>query len=169
MREFFLLPIVYVAALLETWLAPRWEVRGITPDLLALAAFAWLAGARGRYAFIAVALVGLVSDLNSHAPLGSGMAALAIVAYSVIFLRRNLHLEGLFAQVLIVGFGTTAACLVQGVALKLLQQNSDSVVRLIERAGLAGLYTAAVSIPITMIIFWMKPKHTAAPVAVPTA
>src|SRR5688572_6276287 len=120
MREILLVPIVYIAALLEIWLAPRWEVRGITPDLLALVAFAWLASARNRYAFVVVAIFGLVSDLNNSAPLGINMAAFAIVAYIVMFLRRNLHLEGLFARVLIVGFGTTAAGLLQNVALRLM-------------------------------------------------
>jgi rod shape-determining protein MreD len=169
MRELFLVPIVYVAALLEIWLAPRWEVRGIVPDLLALVAFAWLAGTRNRYAFLAAALVGLVSDLNSSAPLGIGMAAFAIVAFLVMFLRRNLHLEGLFGRVLIVGFGATAVCALQGIALRLMHSVDGSLVGLVERAGLVGLYTLAVSIPIEMIIYWMKPKRAAAPVAVPTA
>jgi rod shape-determining protein MreD len=169
MREFFLLPIVYVAALLETWLAPRWDVRGITPDLLALVAFAWLVGTRNRYAFIAVAFVGLVSDLNSSAPLGVGMAAFAMVAYVVMSMRRNLHLEGLLALVLIVAFGATTVCALEGISLRLLHHANDSPVRIVEQAGLTGLYTAAVSLPIAMIIFWMKPKRTAAPVAVPTA
>jgi rod shape-determining protein MreD len=169
MREFFLVPVVYVAALLDTWLAPRWEVRGITPDLLALVAFVWLAGTRNRYAFFAVALVGLVSDLNSFSPLGGGMAAFVVVAYLVMYLRRNLHLEGPFAQVLIVGGGASAVCFVQGIALRLMQHVDASLVRLVERAGLVGLYTAAVSIPIVMIIFLLKPKRAAAPVPVHSA
>jgi rod shape-determining protein MreD len=159
MSAIFLIPVVYFAALLEACLAPRWEVRGIVPDLLALVAFAWLAEARSRYAFLAVGLVGLVSDLNASAPLGIGMGAFAMVGYLVIVLRRNLHLEGPIAQLAIVGFGTVATCGVQGIALRLIGGPECPLMTLVERTVLVGLYTSAIAIPLVMMLHWLKPKR----------
>jgi rod shape-determining protein MreD len=169
MPVIFLIIFVYLAALLESWLAPQWEIRGIVPSLMALVAFAWLASARSQYAFLIVALIGLANDLGSSAPLGVGMGAFAIVGYLVIFLRRNLHLEGMFAQLTIVGFGTTATCALQGIALRLTGNVERPLLTVIEYAFLVGLYTTGLAIPVVMIVRWIKPKREQSPIAATTA
>jgi rod shape-determining protein MreD len=169
MATIFLIPIVYLAALLESWLAPQWEIRGVVPSLLALVAFQWLASARSQYAFLVVALIGLVSDLDSSAPLGVGMGAFAVVGYAIVFLRRNLHLEGMLAQLIIVGSGTMTTCAVQGIALRLTGQVERSLLAVIEHSALVGLYTTGLAIPVMMIACWIKPKREQSPIVAPTA
>jgi cell shape-determining protein MreD len=127
-------------------------------------AFAWLANARGRYAFLVAALVGLASDLSSSAPLGIGMTTFAVMGYAVIFLRQNLHLEGAVARLGIVWLGTTSICLLQGVALRLMGNLALPWATLIERAALVGLYTTGLAIPLLMMLQWFGFKKQSATV-----
>lgn len=154
MSSLLLIPMIYLAAVLETWLAPRWQVRGITPDLVALAALAWLSRSKSRYGFLMVALAGFAADFSSSAPLGLGMATFAVVGYAIIFLRQNLHLENILAQLLLVGLGATAICLLQSVVLRLVDRIAMPWQTLAERAALVGLYTTAVAIPLLIVLRW---------------
>ncbi len=88
-----LIPLIYLAAVLESWLLPHWEVAGAGPDLLVLVAFVWLTMSASRSAIVVVAIVGLVNDLNSAAPLGIGMGVFAVVGYCAVWLRRRLVLD----------------------------------------------------------------------------
>ena len=154
MSPAFLLSLVYLAAVLETWLAPRWEVSGAGPDLMVLVAFTWLACSTSRGAILVVAIVGLASDLGSSAPLGLGMAVFALVGYCAVWLRRRLMLDHFLARLGMIWFAATATTLLQGVVLRLIGQSTLPLRTLIERGALVGLYTAALAIPVFMIIGW---------------
>lgn len=169
MAAIFLIPVVYLSALAESWLAPQWEVRGVVPSLLALVAFQWLASARSPYAFVAAALIGLASDFDSPAPLGVGMGAFAVVGYAIVFLRRNLHLEGVLARLAIVGLGTLIVTSLQGIALRMTGTVDRSLLAVIEHSALVGLYTTGLAIPVVMIGRWTKPKREQSPIVAPTA
>jgi rod shape-determining protein MreD len=154
MSPAFLLPLVYVAAVLETWLAPRWEVSGAGPDLMVLVAFTWIACSTGCSAILVAAMVGLASDLGSSTPLGLGMAVFALVGYCAVWLRRRLMLDHFPARLGMIWFAATATTLLQGFVLRLIGQSTLPMRPLIERGALVGLYTAALAIPIFMIIGW---------------
>jgi rod shape-determining protein MreD len=154
MSPALLLPFVYLAAVLETWLAPRWEVSGAGPDLMVLVAFTWLTCSTGRSAILVAAMAGLASDLGSSAPLGLGMAVFALVGYCGVWLRRRLVLDHFPAQLGMLWFAAGATTLLQGFILHLIGQSTLPMRTLFERGALVGLYTAALAIPIFMIIGW---------------
>ncbi|MCC7086000.1 MAG: rod shape-determining protein MreD [Pirellulales bacterium] len=168
MPVLFLIPLVYLAALADVWLSTHWEIRGIVPDLLALVVFAWLAVARGRYAFVVTAFVGLVGDLNSSAPLGIGMAAFALVGYSIIFFRRHLHLDGSISQLVVISLGTMTACGLQGIGLRLAGSIEIPFTAIVEHAALVGLYTSGIAIPVLMLVRWVTPQRKPTPLVAPT-
>jgi simple sugar transport system permease protein len=138
MSSAFLLPFVYLAAVLETWLAPRWEVSGAGPDLMVLVAFTWLACSTSRGAIFVVAMVGLASDLGSSAPLGIGLAAFALAGYCVVWLRRRLVLDHFPARLGMIWFAATATTLLQGFVLRLIGQSPLPMRTLFERGALVG-------------------------------
>jgi rod shape-determining protein MreD len=163
MSSLLIIPILYIAAVLDTCLAARWQVHGIAPDLVALVAFIYLYSSRGRYAFLIGALAGFASDLNSTSPLGLGMAAFALVAYGVVLLRQNLHLDGAIARLIIVGVGVTATCLLQSATLRCIGRIALPWQSLVEHAVLVGIYTAAVAIPLLMVYWWFGSQRSAKP------
>lgn len=161
MSPLLLLPLVYLAAALQTLLSPQWQVAGVGPDLLALTAFAWLAVSPRRYAFVVVALIGLVADLASPAPLGLGLAAFAFVGYSLMRLRSRVHLDHLTGHIAIIWLGVASTCFVQTVALRVLGKTSLPWLMLLPRSALVGFYTASLSIPLLMIAGWLRtPRRT---------
>ena len=66
MSPLFLIPLFYLAAVLQTWLTAR--MGGAVPDLVALVAICWLTTSAGRRGGFVMALAGIVCDLNSNGP-----------------------------------------------------------------------------------------------------
>jgi rod shape-determining protein MreD len=161
MSPLLLLPLVYLAAALQTILSPGWQVAGVVPDLIALTAFTWLAVSKNRYGFVLVALLGLVADLGSPVPLGLGMATFALVGYLLLRLRLRVHLDHLSGQIATVALATASICFVQSVALRILRETSLPWLLLLPRCILVGLYTAGLSVPVLMLIGWLQaPRST---------
>jgi rod shape-determining protein MreD len=121
--------MIYLAAVLETWLAPRWQVRGITPDLVALAALAWLSRSKSRYGFLMVALAGFAADLSSSAPLGLGMATAICLLQSVVLRlvdRIAMPWQTLAERAALVGLYTTAVAIPLLIVLRWFGANRPS-------------------------------------------
>ena len=70
MSPLFFIPLVYLAALVQTWFVPRWQAFEAAPNLLVLIAFLWLTQTPSRRGLLMAALAGLTSDLNAPTPLG---------------------------------------------------------------------------------------------------
>ncbi|HTQ40511.1 MAG TPA: rod shape-determining protein MreD [Pirellulales bacterium] len=156
MTSLLFIPVMYMAAVLQTSFATRWDAFGVGPNLLVLGGFLWLTQTGSRRGLLVAALAGLVSDLNSPAPLGLGLALFAAVAYSVIWLRRRLNLDGFPAQLSVVWFAATTITLWQGALIKCLGQSPAAWSALIERSALVGLYTMCTALPILVFAFWRR-------------
>jgi rod shape-determining protein MreD len=161
MSPVLLLPLIYLASALETLQSARWQIAGVGPDLVALAAFAWLARAKGRYAFAVAALIGLANDLISAAPLGLNVAVYAVVAYSLTRLRARMDLDHFAGRLAIIFLGVASTCFVQTVALRIFKQTTLPWLMLLPRSALVGFYTAGVAVPIVMLAGWLRsPRPT---------
>jgi rod shape-determining protein MreD len=154
-----LIPITYLAAMLQTWLAARWTAGG-APDLLALTAFAWLVTYGGPRGFILAALVGLVADLNSSAPLGIEMAIYGGVGYGVIWLRRQMNVDRMPAQLGVFWLAITLVTLLAGIVAWCLNPSILSARLLVERTALTGLYTTLAAVPVLMAVGWRRAKRS---------
>jgi len=156
MRRLFLVPIVYAVAVLQTSLADAISVGHVTPDLLALSAVVWILVHPGRRGFLAAGAIGLAADLISPSHLGVGMASFLLVGYGVARLRTKLDLEHVVAQVLCVGAATTVLVTTQAIGSWLPGHTAVPLGTLLVRALGVGLYTAGVSVPLLLLIGWIR-------------
>lgn len=145
----------YVAAVLDTALAPAWAIGPATPDLLALAAVLWiLAPGRPRACWPA-ALVGLFADLQSPGRLGVGLACFAIAAYALTGFRARLAAAAPWTKAAAVAFAVAAIALACGVLRRLLGEIDVSALAMLLRSISVGVYTAGVALPILMVFDWL--------------
>ena len=157
MSPLFLIPLIYLASILQIGLAPYWQIAGAGPDLLALIAALWAMKSTPWHALAAAAAIGLAGDLNSTAPLGIGVALYAVVAYGVIWWRRQVKLDRLPAQIAVVWTGVTAITLFDLIAGRCLGQSIPSLHVAIERTAVVGLYTTMIAVPILLVVSWRRP------------
>jgi rod shape-determining protein MreD len=156
MSTLYFIPLVYLAAVVQTWFAPRWLAFEAGPNLLVLAAFLWLTQSPSRRGILKAALAGLISDLNSPTPLGLGMATFAGAAYGVVWLRQRISLDGFAAQTGVVWFAATSITLWQGIFIKFWGKSSVVWIEVAQRSALVGLYTVMVALPILIFLFWRR-------------
>jgi rod shape-determining protein MreD len=161
MRLVVLIPIVYLAAVLQTSLVEVIRIGRVEPDLLALAAMVWLLVAAGPLGFLAAGLVGLVADLVSPGRLGLGLACYLAVGYGLLRLRARVDLDSLPAQLAAVWGGATLLALGETVGRWLLGEPARALPTSLAGALGVGLYTAAVSLPVLMIIGWIRQSRLA--------
>jgi len=159
MSPLSLIPLIYLASILQIGLAPRWQIAGAGPDLLALIAVVWSMKSTGWHWLAAAVFVGLASDLSSTAPLGIGVAIYAVVAQVVIWWRRKIRLDRVAAQIAVVWAGVTAVTLLELAAGDCLGQSFPSFSIAIERTAIVGLYTTMISVPILLVMSWRCEQH----------
>jgi rod shape-determining protein MreD len=155
MAILFLMLATYLAAALQTSLAPVIEVRHVMPDLFALVAIVWLLRPAGSRGFIAAGLVGLVYDLTSAAPLGIGLGLYSLAGYSICVLLGKLDRNHLLVQLPIVWLATTIIALGEAVAARLFGELTLPWTTLAVRAVSVGVYTTAVALPVLMVVGWL--------------
>ena len=156
MRLLLLVPIVYAAAVLQTSLADVISVGCVTPDLMALLAVIWVLVTTGRRTFLVAGAIGLAADLISPGHLGIGTASFLLVGYGLTRLRTKLDLEHLVWQVFWVGAAATVLATSQAIGSWLLGETAVPLATLLVRALGVGLYTAGVSVPLVMLIGWIR-------------
>ena len=156
MRFFVLLPILYLTAVLQTSLADALSVGHVAPDLLALLAVIWLLVSPGRRAFLVAGLIGLVVDLISPGRPGIAAASFLLVGYGLTRLRTKLDLDQLAWHVPAVWLATTTLAVMLALGGWLLGQTSVPLTTLLVRAFGVGAYTTGVSLPLLMIIGWIR-------------
>jgi len=156
MRLVFLLAIVYTAAVLETSLADAVSVGYVAPDLLALVAVMWVLLAPGRRTFLAAGLIGLAADLISPGRVGLGMASFLLVGYALTWLRMKFRCGHIVWQVPAVYAATTLLAVSLAAGRWLLGETAVPLSTLLARAAGVGIYTTGVSLPLLMIIGWLR-------------
>ena len=155
MAILFLMLATYLAAALQTSLAPVIEVRHVMPDLFALVTIVWLLRPAAPHGFIAAGLVGLVYDLTSAAPPGIGLGLYSLAGYSICMLRGKLDGNHLLVQLPIVVLATTIIALGEAEATRLFGELTLPWTTLAVRAVGVGVYTAAVALPVLMVVGWL--------------
>ena len=156
-----LLPIVYVAAVADTSLAERIQVGHVAPDLLALTAVVWLLVAAGPRGFLVAGAIGLWGDLVSPGCLGPGTACFLLVGYGIARLRQRLPLDQLAVQVAVVFVAVGLLAAGMGLGRWLLGELPVELPTLLLRSLGVGLYTAGVSLPLLMLIGWIREPRLA--------
>ena len=156
MRLLLLLPIVYATAVVGTSLGDLVCVGHVAPDLLALVAVTWLLLSPGRRAFLLAGAIGLVADLISPGRVGLGMACFLIVGYALTRLRARFRLDHLVWQVAAVGLATTALAVSLASGRWLLGETAVPLGTLWARALGVGVYTTGVSLPLLMVVGWIR-------------
>lgn len=151
-----LVPILYVTAVAETSLVDLLRVGAVEPDLLALLAIVWLLLAPGPWGFLAAGLMGLAQDLLAPGRVGLGMASFLLVGYTVSRLRTHVRLEPLGLQLITVLAAVGTLAVVQTLGHWLLSPSPASLSTLLPRAIGVGVYTAGVSLPVLMVIGWIR-------------
>jgi rod shape-determining protein MreD len=154
MSPLFLIPLIYVASILQIGLAPRSQIAGAGPDLLALLAVIWVMKSAGWHAILIAALIGLAGDLNSTAPLGVGVAISALAAYGILWWRRQVKLEHLSVQVVVVWTSITAITLAETIAGLCLSQPVPSLAIAAQRTAVVGVYSTLIAVPILLVMSW---------------
>ena len=156
MRYLLLPPIVYVAAVLETSAVDAITVGRIAPDLLAMVAIVWLTTVGSARAFLVAGAVVLIGDLIGPGRPGVGMAWILPIGYAIGRLQEHVKTDHLAVQVTVVWAAVTLWAAAVGVSFQLLGDVSLPWPTLIARAVGVGFYTAAVSLPVLMVVGWIR-------------
>jgi len=148
--------IASAAVLAETSLADAMEIRQVVPSLIALAALAWQLACPGPYTFLASGAIALVGDLFAPGRVGLGAASMLLVAYAAGRVAQRLRIDHFVLQVPIVLVGTAAWVLSTGLLRWLSGDASISPLVLLRQAPAVAAYTAAVALPVLMVVGWMR-------------
>jgi rod shape-determining protein MreD len=163
MNSLVYLLCVYAVAVLDSQLSSAWEIAGVRPDLFALAAFVWLMSPSHNHGLFSIAVVGLMSDLSRSTPIGIGIASFAVAAFGLSELQRRVRLDVIPLRASAIGFAAGSIALMQSVVLRLMNEIPNSWTQLVVQSSLTGIYTAAVGVPLLMILSWRtKPEMLAA-------
>lgn len=155
-RILLLIPIVYAAAVVDTSLGEVVQIGRVAPDMLALVAMVWLLVAGRPREFLVAGAVGLFGDLISPGRVGLGMACYLAVGYAVVRLRGRALLEPLLGQIAVVWLSVTAIAASMALGHWLLGEAPGPLPALLARSCGVGAYTAAVAIPLLMVIGWVR-------------
>jgi rod shape-determining protein MreD len=152
----FLIPAVYLAAVLDTSLGSALDIGPAAPNMLAVIAIVWslaIAPARG---YLATGAVGFASDVISPGHLGADMACYAIVGYIVSRLRARLG--GRRPLVSALWAFPAAAIMVLGPAMvrRALGEFDIHWITLVARGLLSGAYTAVLTLPVVCAAVWIS-------------
>ncbi len=155
MQFVLLLPILYLTAVAQTALVDLLRIGPVEPNLLALLAVVWLLLVPHRWAFWAAGGIGLVEDLLAPGRVGLGLASFLLVGYALTWLRARVRLESLGLRVLSVLGATCALTGLQALGHWLLSPAAPLTTLLSHALGTAA-YTAAVSLPLLMLLGWLR-------------
>lgn len=155
MQYLGLLLTTYVAAVLDTALAPTWAIGRVVPDCLALTAAAWcLSNVRVRPTVVAI-VVGLVADLLSPGRVGLVLACYLLAAHGAVAVRRRIPLKSPLVNAALAGLLTAFVTLVPDMAQSIGSAGSPPVTALVASSLATGAYTAAVVLPCFMVTHWL--------------
>ena len=160
MRYLLILPLLYLAAVLQTSLGDLVAIGRISPDLLALTAVICLLVVSNQRAFLMAGMIGLFCDLISPGRLGLGMACFLLAGYAVSRLRSKIASDHLVVQVAMLL--AAIALLESGLATGqwLLGETQVPLTSALLCALGVAFYTTGVSVPLLMVIGWIREPFT---------
>jgi len=156
MRYLLLLPIVYIAAVLDTSLVDLIGVGRVAPDLLAMVAIIWLMLVPSSRAFLVAGSIVLVGDLIAPGRPGVGMAWMLAVGYAITRLRQHTKMDHLAVQVIVLWAAVTLWASAVGFTGRLTGHVASPWPTLFSHTAGVGIYTAGLSLPVLMVIGWIR-------------
>ncbi|MEE8450503.1 MAG: hypothetical protein V3R99_01275 [Thermoguttaceae bacterium] len=156
MRYLLLLPIVYVAAVLETSAVDLIGVGRVAPDLLAMVAIIWLMIVPTPRAFLVAGGIVLVGDLIAPGRPGVGMAWMLLIGYAITRLQQHVKMDHLAVQVIVLWAAVTLWASAVGFTGRLTGHVVSPWSTLFVHTAGVGIYTAGVSLPVLMVIGWIR-------------
>ena len=157
MRYVLLLTAVYVALVLDAALVDLVAVGRVAPDLLAIVALAWLFTCQASTRTVVVAaLIGLASDLAAGGRIGAGLASFALVGYAATKLRSKVDADHPLVQTALTWPAATTIALLAAVAQLASGELAMPAGGAIVRSLLVGVYTAAIGLPVWMMLSWIR-------------
>lgn len=145
----------YLAAVLDTALAPAWAIGRATPDLLALTAVLWILAPGRSRAYWPAAAVGLLADLLAPGKLGVGLACFGAAGYLLAGARPQWVASAPYTKAAIVAIAVAAIALGCGMLRRWLGELDMSALALLGRSAAVGVYTGGVSLPVLMTLDWI--------------
>ena len=156
MKYLLLIAAVYVAAVIETSLVDVIRVGHVTPDLLAMTAMVWGLISAGPVFVMGMGAIGLLVDLTAPGRVGLGVMGMLLVGCLLEWLRPRIRFDHLPIQLAMVWVGAPVLALTQTIGHWALGELGASLPVFLGRASGVGLYTAAVSLPVLMILGWVR-------------
>jgi rod shape-determining protein MreD len=106
MGNFLSIPILFLAAALQTSVVPQLGILGGRPDLVLLLVLSWSLNVTLEQGLVWVFVGGIFTDLLSAAPLGTSSFGMIILVFGIHAVRQQLYSVGLFTLVWVVVGGT---------------------------------------------------------------
>jgi len=156
MRWILLLPAVYLAAVVQTTFHRYVAIGTVSPDWLVVAAVMWMLWGRGRHDFLIAGAIGLFADAMAPGRPGIGVAALLCCAYGLALLRPFGIGRGLISQVALTGMAAAIVSLAGLAGAWLVGDAEGMPLPWAKHAGSVGLYTALASLPLWMVLGWLR-------------
>ncbi|MBI2826773.1 MAG: rod shape-determining protein MreD [Planctomycetia bacterium] len=152
-----LLVLTYLAAVIETAGADVIAVYRAAPSLLAITAIGWtVMGSSTPWRIAHAAVVGLVFDLNGGGHAGIGIAAFALTAFVAMRLRPWFRRQEPVAQAVATAPLVAALMIVVVLGNAIVGEPGAPPSVAVPRATVIALYTSAVSLPLWMLLDWVR-------------
>ena len=156
MRYVSLIAVVYLTAVAQTTLVDVLEIGSVVPDMLALTAVVWMLLVPSPRAFLVAGLVVLIGDAIAPGRIGLGAAWMLLVGYGVVRWPSRQMTEHLAGQVALVWAAVSLWALGTAASGCLLGQVDVPWLTALARALGVGVYTAAVALPVLMVVGWIR-------------
>ena len=131
MGRYLSLPILVIAAILQSTVVPEIRIGGGGPDLILMAVLSWMLLADTEEGIIWAMVGGIVQDLISGIPTGTSALALVFVAFAANLAFGPLARNNVVIPPIAVALGTVLYHLILAVLLSILGRNVAFVYMLV--------------------------------------
>jgi len=164
LRGLLLLTAAWLAALFDTGIAPLLELRHCAPSACLLAAVLTIALSNNSHAFLIAGGFGLTGDLSGASRLGPALGCFALAGYVVLRLRGTSQPPGVLRRSAELLLCAIAMPIALATVQALSAATSVSWSWLMQAALGAGLYTAALALPVLLFAISSRSAfHSLAP------
>lgn len=144
-------PLLLLAALLQSTFIPQIRILGGTPDLVFLLVLAWSVHAPLESAVTWAFLGGIFQDLRSAAPTGTSALGMILIVFGVTQIQGQFYRVGFFLIVALVLVGT----LVKQVVVMIVLSLSGFQIYPVENFAYVVVPTMAYNLVFIWPIYWL--------------
>ena len=113
------LPILALAAVLQSSIIPQFSILGGRPDLVFLWVISWALNAPLEQSLVWAFVGGILQDLMSAAPTGTSVIGLVLIVFALDVLRQQVYRVGLITLMWVALVGTLVQQIVVMIVLSL--------------------------------------------------